>query len=387
MASKGSADADQPGEGGLSDWREKRVADIVIYRLLNVARAAVQHIGEQADIAEQIGRNSDLLVHLSDQGFGGLIPQAILEPRAGDKLFIGRLENQRRNFLVFCRAGGFEAAAQVSLTEDRHGLASGRVIYFDGEETVAAEWASEVAGRIDRGEMAETEGEPESEPAHEAEARPREHISIHWEMGGAPASERNRHRYKRSSVFCSGKILFEDATVDCDVLNLSASGAQIRIVRGDETPDRFTLKIERFGEFECEVVRRAGDKLGVAFVESPETIEKIVEDIINNPDKTNEIRSHARRLVLLSGAVYVENRPIQCRVLDISAGGARVRVDHQFDHDNRLALMIYRFGEFPVEVAWEKDVDLGIMFIDDPNEIERIIGHILPKRAAHARRR
>lgn len=386
MASKGSADADQPGEGGLSDWREKRIADIVIYRLLNLARAAVQHIGEQADIAEQIGRNSDLLVHLSDQGFGGLIPQAILEPRAGDKLFIGRLENQRRTFLVFCRARGFEAAAQVSLSEDHHDIASGRLIYFDGEEAVAGEWASEVAERIDRGEMAEAAQEPETEAAHEADTRTRDHISIHWETGTGTA-ERNRHRYKRSSVFCSGKILFEDNTLDCDVLNLSASGAQIRIVRGDETPERFTLKIERFGEFECEVVRRAGDKFGVAFVDSPETIEKIVEDIINNPDKTNEIRSHARRLVLLSGAVYVENRPIQCRVLDISAGGARIRVDQQFDHDNRLALMIYRFGEFPVEVAWEKDVDLGIMFIDDPNEIERIIGHILPKRTAHVRRR
>jgi hypothetical protein len=386
MANKGSADADQPDEGRLSDWRETRIADIVVYRLLNLACAAVQSIGEQADIAEQIGRNSDLLVHLSDQGFGGLIPQAILEPRAGDKLFIGRLENQRHNFLVFCRARGFEAAVQLSLTEDHRDLASARVIYFDGEESVAGAWASEVAGRIERGELGEAAEAAGHEPAHEADAEPREHISIHWEMGGAPPSERNRHRYKRSSVFCSGKILFDGSTLSCDILNLSASGAQIRITRGDEPPDRFMLKIERFGEFGCEVVRRAGDKLGVAFVEPPETVEKIVEDIINNPDQTNEIRAHARRLVLLSGAVYVENRPIQCRVLDISAGGARIRVDHSFDHDNRLALMIYRFGEFPVEVAWEKDVDLGIMFIDDPNEIERIIGHILPKRTASVRR-
>ena len=386
MANKGSARQDHLGQKGVPGWRTEQDGDLVIYRLLTLARSAVQHIGTQSNIAEQIGRNSDLLVHLSDQGFGGLIPQAVVEPHPGDKLFIGRLEHQRQRFLVYCRAREFEAATQVALVDNQRDLASGQVIYFSGDGAAAGEWAMDVAERIDRGELHEGTGAAEGEHARDHAAKEREPASAHWEPAG-PGSDRNRHRYKRSSVFCAGKIVFEDETIDCDVLNLSASGAQIRVLGEAEPPERFVLRIDGFGKFDCEVVRRAGEKYGVAFVDNPETVEKIVEDIINNPDKTNEIRAHPRRLVLLSGAVYVENRPVECRVLDVSAGGARIRVDHRFDHDSRLALMIYRFGEFPVEVAWEKDIDLGIMFIDDPSEIERIIGHILPKRGNQARRR
>ena len=39
--------------------------------------------------------------------------------------------------------------------------------------------------------------------------------------------------------------------------------------------------------------------------------------------------------------------------------------------------MIYRFGAFPT--------DLGVTFIDDPDEIERIIGHLLPKKGEASR--
>ena len=84
------------------------------------------------------------------------------------------------------------------------------------------------------------------------------------------AAPKNRHRYKRSSVFCAGKIIFDDGVIDCDVLNISAGGAQIRVVGDLEPPDSFSLRIEGFDEFNCEVVRRAGSKYGLAFHEPPD---------------------------------------------------------------------------------------------------------------------
>jgi hypothetical protein len=366
---------------GATGWEGDAARDLATYRLLRLALTAVENSGKQEDIAERIGRNADLLVHLSDEGFSGLIPEAIVEPDGGERLFLGRLENKRHSYLMYCRTADFEAAVQVSLNEARHDLEAVHVHNFRGDEVAAAGWSEALTARLTKGELRR---KPEGIARGGAES-PREHVGAR--LGAVAAGgQRNRHRFKRSSVFCAGKIRTDEDVIDCDVLNISASGAQIRVLGDVEPPTSFTLVLERLGEFSCEVVRQIGNKYGVTFQETPDEVERIVEEIINHPERTNEIRKFPRRLVLLSGAIYIENRPIECRVLDISAGGAHIRVDEPFVHDSRFPLMIYRFGEFPSEVAWERETDLGIVFIDDPSEIEKIIGHLLPPKGGSARR-
>jgi hypothetical protein len=366
---------------GATGWQGDLARDLATYRLLRLALTAVENTGKQEDIAERIGRNADLLVHLSDEGFSGLIPQAILESSESERLFLGRLENKRNGYLMFCRTADFEAAVQLSVDEARHDLVAAHMYNFRGDEAAAATWADALAERIAKGEL---KRKPEAAAGHGPES-PRERVGA--KLGTvAGCGPRNRHRYKRSSVFCAGKIRTEEGTIDCDVLNISASGAQIRVIGDAELPARFTLMLERFGNFACEIVRQVGNKYGVTFEETPDEVERIVEEVINHPERTNEIRKYPRRLVLLSGAIYIENRPIECRVLDLSAGGAHIRVDEPFEHQKHFPLMIYRFGEFPSEVAWEKDTDLGIIFIDDPSDIERIIGHLLPPKGGSPRR-
>ena len=365
--------------GQSRSWTGDESRDLVTYRLLVLGWAASVHSGKQDDIAERIGRNSDILVHLSDEGFTGLIPQAILEFDGGERLFLGRVENRRNAYLMYCRTAGFSTVVQVSLDETRQELVAGHVRLFNGDVDLAGEWAERLADRLRRGELRPA---PASEGDSHGSGRERLAARI-GRLGG----QRNRHRYKRSSVFCAGKVRTETDEYECDILNISASGAQIRMLKGVKPPQTFTLSMERFGEFRCRVMRETGDKYGVAFEESAVDIEHVVEDIINHPERTNEIRKYPRRLVLLSGAVYMDNRPIECRVLDISSGGARIRVDEPFEHDDTFPLMIYRFGEFPTEVAWEKDTDIGVVFIDDPAQIERLIGHLLPAKTRSARRR
>jgi hypothetical protein len=366
---------------GATSWQGEGARDIATYRLLHLALMAAGNAGKQEDIAERIGRNADLLVHLSDEGFTGLIPHAILESGEGERLFLGRLENKRHAYLMFCRTPDFEAAVQVSVSEAGHDLLAAYVHSFRGDEEAAAAWADSLAERIAKGELRQ---KPEKTAQRGTES-PRERGGAR--LGAVAAGgQRSRHRYKRSSVFCAGKIRTDEGVIDCDVLNVSASGAQIRVLGDIEPPARFTLALERFGEFACEIVRQVGNKYGVTFGETPDEVERIVEEIINHPERTNEIRKFPRRLVLLSGAIYIDNRAIECRVLDISAGGAHIRVDEPFDHEIQFPLMIYRFGEFPSEVAWEKDTDLGIVFIDDPSDIEKIIGHLLPPKGGTARR-
>ncbi len=353
-------------------WKGDPSKDIVTYRLLVLGWAAAAHAGEQGDIAERIGRNAKILVHLSDEGFTGLIPQAILEFDHGERVYLGRIENRRNTYLLYCRTANFGAAVEVTLDDTGQELTAGHVHDFHGDEEAAVSWTEVLADRFRRGELQQDSNEDDDKTAVRV-AR----------VGG----QRNRQRYKRSSVFCAGKVRTETEEFECDILNISASGAQIRVLDGVEPPSMFTLSVERFGEFSCRVMRQTGDKYGVAFEEPAVHVENVVEDIINHPERTNEIRKFPRRLVLLSGAVYLENKPIECRVLDISAGGARIRIDETIDTENNLQLMIYRFGEFETEVAWEKDSDIGVVFVEDPNQIEQIIGHLLPAKARSVRRR
>ena len=367
-------------DAAKTGWQGEQGRDLATYRLFSLGKALVQHTGQQEDIAEQIGRHSDLLVHLTDEGFTGLVPQAIIAPSSDEHLFFGRIQDKRDEYLVYCRAAEFETAFQYVMEEADHELASAQIHYFRGDARRAEAWAHELMRLVEHGDFRRAGGSADRDMPADRQAH-------HGKLGFNGSAPKNRHRYKRSSVFCAGKILFGDEVIDCDVLNISAGGAQVRVIGDEEPPDAFALRIEGFGEFDSEVVRRAGNKYGLAFHDAPDVGERVVEDIIEHPEKTNEIRKYPRRLVLLSGAVYVDNRAVDCRVLDISVGGARVRTERAFNHDRRFPLVIHRFGEFPVEVAWEEETDLGIAFVDDPDEIQRIIGHILPKKSAASARR
>lgn len=375
-------------------WRGDAERDLATYRLLGLGKALIQHTGQQEDIAEQIGRHSDLLAQLSEEGYSGLVPQAIIEPGSGEQLYYGRVEDSRDAYLMYCRTPDFEAAVGYAMDKIDRDIGAGEVHFFRGDAEIAIAWAGDLLRQVERGDFRRAGGASTNKSTSKIGAatdgdteRPVERDALANRRARGGAQESNRHRYKRSSVFCAGKLIFDDGQIECDILNISAGGAQIRLLSDLEPPERFILRIEGFGEFQAEVVRKIGDKFGVTFAEAPDAVERVVEDIINHPERTNEIREHPRRLVLLSGAAYVDNRPVECRILDISAGGARLRVDGEFEHESRFPLMIYRFGEFPVEVAWERDADVGIAFIDDADEIGRIIGHILPKKDDVDRRR
>ena len=135
--------------------------------------AASVHSGKQDDIAERIGRHSDILVHLSDEGFTGLIPQAILEFDGGERLFLGRVENRRNAYLMYCRTAGFSTVVQVSLDETRQELVAGHVRLFNGDADLAGEWAERLADRLRRGELRPA-------PASEGDSHGSGRERLHW---------------------------------------------------------------------------------------------------------------------------------------------------------------------------------------------------------------
>ena len=134
-------------------WRGDATRDLATYRFLSLGKALAQHTGKQENIADQIGRHSDLLAHLGEEGYSGLVPQAIIEPTPGDQLYYGRFEQSRNAYLMFCRTANFEVAVGYGMDKIDREIA-------EGEVEIAIDWAGDLLQQVERGDFRRAAGDP-----------------------------------------------------------------------------------------------------------------------------------------------------------------------------------------------------------------------------------
>jgi len=96
------------------------------------------------------------------------------------------------------------------------------------------------------------------------------------------------------------------------------------------------------------------------------------------PPSAPERRRALRKRVLWSAQVEAEERPIRCAVLDVSLGGARVRLDEGALPQGPVAISVSRFGRFQAEVVWSRDSVSGLRFLEPLERVADTIGRRLP---------
>jgi PilZ domain len=72
------------------------------------------------------------------------------------------------------------------------------------------------------------------------------------------------------------------------------------------------------------------------------------------------LRRHARKSVIWPGNVTTEEGMLACSVLDLSNGGARLRMDQVLPRDAIVNLRIAGVGRFPARVVWCREQQIGI---------------------------
>jgi hypothetical protein len=197
------------------------------------------------------------------------------------------------------------------------------------------------------------------------------------ETGGSAELE-DRQRYPRTAVFCSAKLAAAGQTWDCEVLDISVGGAKIRVQSPLDLAPELSLTIGSLGTYAVRVMWQNGQFLGVAFLCDLETSTQLVKEVVENPRTNKEQRKHPRTAVLWSGRLHAGAKGANCRVLNISAAGAKVRLLEPLPPAPVVSLRIERFGEFPGDVIWREDDFLGIKFRDDPEDITQIFGVAVP---------
>jgi len=82
-------------------------------------------------------------------------------------------------------------------------------------------------------------------------------------------------------------------------------------------------------------------------------------------------REHQRRRVLWNVKLHQDGRIWGCQVVDISAGGAKVRLTEPLAISSRVVLEIERLGNLKGEVRWQNHAFVGIGFLESPDVVEK----------------
>ena len=196
----------------------------------------------------------------------------------------------------------------------------------------------------------------------------------------------DRRKHPRYQTLCPGKFYTGDQVVDCDVLNLSIGGATIRLAEPVEIASQARLRIERVGEFSGHVLRHSGATLGFVFHGEQPEIARIVEDILNEDVSRAERRRHPRTSVLRSGRLLCQGQSTDCRILNISLGGAKIHPEKPINGGPKVILNIDRFGQIAGSIVWQDVEHLGIEFLDEREHIVRVLGDAVLQLAGISRR-
>ncbi len=187
-----------------------------------------------------------------------------------------------------------------------------------------------------------------------------------------------RQRYPRSFVLCSAQLTLGAEAAPCEILNISLGGVKLRLLAPLAGGAEGTLTLLDHGAFKCRVAWRDEQYLGMEFVDDVDRIGKLIRLLLENPETNKEQRRAPRSSVLWAGQLNAGARGAQCRVLNISPYGAKIRLLEGLTHATHVSVTIERFGEFPADVIWRDGDNLGIKFHDDPDDIARIFGDAVP---------
>jgi hypothetical protein len=78
-----------------------------------------------------------------------------------------------------------------------------------------------------------------------------------------------------------------------------------------------------------------------------------------------DIRAHKRQRVSWDATLHQDGRAWGCKVVDVSPGGAKIRIDERLTIDSRVMLTIDRRGDFAGEVRWQDENSAGLRFLED----------------------
>lgn len=90
------------------------------------------------------------------------------------------------------------------------------------------------------------------------------------------------------------------------------------------------------------------------------------------------LRQFRRKAVIWGAKLETGQGLLDCIMLDLSLGGARLRCDCQLELGKPATLMLDKFGAFPAEVVWATASEVGVQFNEAPAKVAERFGDVMP---------
>lgn len=181
------------------------------------------------------------------------------------------------------------------------------------------------------------------------------------------------------SALCAATLEFSGQSHAVEVLALSSHSADLRCPDDLLEDGPVTLSIDGFGSFAGELVRRHGRIIGMIFKPGERGAPPAPGKA--KATRSQSLRQHPRSAVFWSGALQAGRDSIDCIVLNMSPGGAKVKLFRRFVGDGSpVVLHVDRLGGYASDVVWSEGDAVGLRFLKDPKEvaadIERQLGPV-----------
>jgi len=99
--------------------------------------------------------------------------------------------------------------------------------------------------------------------------------------GDGPPSGRERRRYERVTVLWQASLQLPDKrTIDCVIVNISASGAMVQLSEQVACRGTVFLSNTKIGTFSAEPVWHEGNRVGLQFNEEVEEVAEVLGDVL-----------------------------------------------------------------------------------------------------------
>lgn len=187
-------------------------------------------------------------------------------------------------------------------------------------------------------------------------------------------------------ALCVGTLDLGGRAEPVEVLALSSHSADLRCNNEIVEDGPVMLAIDGFKSFEGELVRRHGRIIGIVFKGAEQAGTKITPAPGKppaKPQKGKALRRHPRSAVFWSGSVQGGRESVDCIVLNMSPGGAKIRLLKRFVSDGSpVVLHIDRLGGYAGEIAWSEGNTMGLRFLKNPREIAADIEQVLHRTSA-----
>jgi len=88
---------------------------------------------------------------------------------------------------------------------------------------------------------------------------------------------------------------------------------------------------------------------------------------------TSNDRAFERKKVLFGAQLRIGELVHDSEIVNISFGGAQVRVGRSLKSGDTAVLIIQPFGSFETEIRWSDGKDVGIKFNGDPDKVAELV--------------